>query len=177
MCNSNTPKREEVIINQNGIGATNVASTEQLQFHVSAISIVMMIILGLLLIVAAYFLYKCYKNCHHQWINDQIVRQYLRNSTYRRSRRETTERKRCPACSSSPGQRRSPHKEDLGSVVIIFKDTIIVKPITNLVATPRITTLAGLPVIVVRVSTVAVAVDVLPKTIPEVSQGNIENAS
>ncbi|KAF9416260.1 hypothetical protein HW555_006334 [Spodoptera exigua] len=65
---------------------------------------------------------------------------------------------------------------DYGSVVIIFKDTIIVKPITNLVATPRITTLAGLPVIVVRVSTVAVAVDVLPKTIPEVSQGNIEFA-
>ncbi|KAF9409119.1 hypothetical protein HW555_011416 [Spodoptera exigua] len=71
-------------------------------------------------------------------------------------------------------ERRTPErlKEKLNEATI---DTIIVEPITILVATPRITTLAGLPVIVVRVSTVAVAVDVLPKAIPEVSQGNIED--
>lgn len=80
MCNSNVPQREEVVINQNGIGATNTASTEQLQFHLSAISTVMMVLLGLLIILGLYFVFKCYKNCHHGWINDQIVRSNLRRS-------------------------------------------------------------------------------------------------
>lgn len=117
MCNSNTPKREEVIINQNGIGSSNVASTDQLQFHLSAISIVMMIILGLLLILAAYLLYKCYKNCHHTWINDQILRQTLRNSFSRRGRRGTAEGNRCSACATRLSARCTscPNSPGLGS--------------------------------------------------------------
>ena len=91
MCNSHTPK-EDVIINQNGIGSTNSATTEQLQFHLSAISIVMITILGIIILLAACIAYKKYKKCHEQWINKQIIRQNFQ--------RTFTRRRRCPTCAA-----------------------------------------------------------------------------
>lgn len=98
MCNSNIPKREEVIINQNGIGTSNSATTEQLQYHISAISTVMMVMLGLLLILGAYLVYKCYRKCHHNWIENQIIRQGLRRSFSRTRAIPAVRENNCTSC-------------------------------------------------------------------------------
>ncbi|KAG7301851.1 hypothetical protein JYU34_013242 [Plutella xylostella] len=115
MGNTIKPQKEEVIINQNGIGSTNSASTEQLQFHVSAISIVMMMILCLLLLLAAYLAYKCYKKCHHDWINDQILRQNLRRSLFRSRALRASPRADEPRCAGCGARTRPAEELDVES--------------------------------------------------------------
>lgn len=95
MCQSKVEK-EDVFINQNAVGGKNDATFHEMKYHLSAISIVMMVICTLLAIGFLYCCYKLYKKCHTSWSNDLIVRYNLRRS-FIRDQRES----RCRRCESA----------------------------------------------------------------------------
>lgn len=85
MCQSKVEK-EEVIFNQNG--AENKASVDQLKYHLSSMSIILIIICSLLAIGGVYFILKLYRRCHKNWTTDMIVQYTLRRSFNRGPRNE-----------------------------------------------------------------------------------------
>lgn len=88
MCNSKIEK-DEVFINQNAAGgAKNEATMTEMKYHLSTISIIMIIICALLAIGGIYTpLYRLYKKCHENWSRNMIVHYNLRRS-FNRGRRE-----------------------------------------------------------------------------------------
>lgn len=82
MCRS-TVEKEDVFITQNALGS-NAASVQELKYHLSAISIVLIVICTILGFGVIYVVYKLYKRCHMAWIREETMVQNLRRS-FRRS--------------------------------------------------------------------------------------------
>lgn len=80
MCQSKV-QSEEIFLNQNSAsGGKNSATVEEFKFHLSAISIVLMVICTILFLGFMYIGYRLYKKCHQTWMRDQLTRHVLRRS-------------------------------------------------------------------------------------------------
>jgi Na+/melibiose symporter-like transporter len=87
-------EKENVIISQNAAGkSSNDGTFDEMKNHLSAISVVMIVICSFLALGLLYGFYKLYKKCHDKWSNDLIVQYNLRRS-FRRDHREA----HCHSC-------------------------------------------------------------------------------
>ncbi|PZC84205.1 hypothetical protein B5X24_HaOG205400 [Helicoverpa armigera] len=82
MGSSNT--KEEVILAQNAAGGSNSADIRQLAINVSTTNIILIVVLLIVSLAFLYGVFKVYKSCHQKWIADEIRRDRLRFSIWRR---------------------------------------------------------------------------------------------
>ncbi|KAF9797647.1 hypothetical protein SFRURICE_017842 [Spodoptera frugiperda] len=85
---SSKSKYEEKVVVQNAIGGSNQASFEEIKFHLSTASIILTVIALVLGVGLLAFLYRMYRKCHMRWMQQEIHRQNLRSSIFRRGRRD-----------------------------------------------------------------------------------------
>lgn len=83
-----TLSKEETVIVQNAAGGSNNASLEELRLHLSAISVLVIIILLLMITGAAYLLFRIYKKCHVRWINQELCRSSMAQFQLNGNRRD-----------------------------------------------------------------------------------------
>lgn len=79
-----TNTKEEVIVPQNAAGGSNVADIRQLAVHASTTNIILIVVLLLVSLAFLYGVFRIYKNCHNQWIENGIRRDRLRYSIWKR---------------------------------------------------------------------------------------------
>lgn len=73
-------EKEETVIVQNAAGGTNGATVSQLMSHASTTNIMLGIICGMLLLGGFYYMLKCYKRTHVQWVQRELNNLALRRS-------------------------------------------------------------------------------------------------
>lgn len=79
-----TNSKEEIIVPQNAAGGNNIADIRQLAVHASTTNIILIVVLLITSLAFLYGVYKIYKNCHQQWITNEIRNDRLRYSIRRR---------------------------------------------------------------------------------------------
>lgn len=85
-----TNTKEEVIVPQNAAGGNNSADIRQLAVHASSTNIILLVLLLIISLAFLYGVFTLYRRCHRRWMADEIRRDRLRFSLWRR--REDRER-------------------------------------------------------------------------------------
>uniref|UniRef100_A0A2A4IZH6 Uncharacterized protein n=1 Tax=Heliothis virescens TaxID=7102 RepID=A0A2A4IZH6_HELVI len=79
-----TNTKEEVIVPQNAAGGNNSADIRQLAVHASSTNIILLVLLLMISLAFLYGIFTLYRRCHRQWMADEIRRDRLRFSLWRR---------------------------------------------------------------------------------------------
>lgn len=80
---SKDQENSNIIVAQNAIGGNNQATVEELRTHAGTTNIILTVMLTLMLLAGVYGLYRAYRRCHTQWIDQQIHHHGLRRSLNR----------------------------------------------------------------------------------------------
>lgn len=79
-----TNTKEEILVPQNAAGGSNIADIRQLTVHASTTNILLIVVLLIISLASLYGVYQIYRNCHQQWITNEIRNDRLRYSIWRR---------------------------------------------------------------------------------------------